>query len=212
MPLFGDAGLPEGVSIDDQTFVVMESMIQSMTPEERATPKIIDKSRAKRIARGAGRKPEQVTDLLQRFDMMQGMMQSLVAQPGLLGNIPGFKQLGQLRKLKGLKNSNPADLFGGDMLKGLGPGALPTPGGGPASMPPRMQMPPGIQMPSEMQIPPGVSQEQYAEMVQEQMAAYGLGAGGGAARGRTQKSSADKKKAQKKRKQAKKSRKKSRRK
>ena len=54
-PIFGDQ-LPEGASIDDSMFKVMESMIQSMTPAERNKPQIIDESRATRIALGSGRK------------------------------------------------------------------------------------------------------------------------------------------------------------
>ena len=50
----------------------------------------------------SGRKPEQVTDLIGRFGMMHNMMANLVAQPGLLGQLPGFKQMSQMRQMKGM--------------------------------------------------------------------------------------------------------------
>ena len=108
-PLFGDA-LLEGASLDDTTFTVLESLIRSMTPAERQKPDLIDKRRAERIARGSGRKPEQVFDLLQRFQMMHAMMQNLAAAPGLLGALPGFRQLSQLRRFKGMGTD---DVLGG---------------------------------------------------------------------------------------------------
>ncbi|MEZ4270996.1 MAG: signal recognition particle protein [Myxococcota bacterium] len=78
-PLFGDNGPPGGVEVDEKTFKVMESVIQSMTPLERRDPKIIDKKRAERIAKGSGR---QAKDLLDRFSMMHTMMANLTRQPG----------------------------------------------------------------------------------------------------------------------------------
>ncbi len=140
--------LGEGASVDDKAFLVMESIIQSMTARERREPALIDKKRAQRIAFGSGRKPEQVFELLQRFAMMHRMMANLAAQPGLLGMLPGFKQLSQLRKLKG---QNTDDLFDvGNSLRAMARGRpLPMPAAGlmptraPAAMPglPRMGLP-----------------------------------------------------------------------
>jgi signal recognition particle subunit SRP54 len=104
--------------IDESMFKQMQSMIQSMTPAERQRPQIINQSRAQRIARGSGRKAAQVKDLVQRFGMMQQMMGAMVAQPGLLGQLPGFKQLSQIR---GMKGQDIDDLLGspGKALKGF---------------------------------------------------------------------------------------------
>lgn len=219
-PIFGDS-LPEGASLDDKTFVVMESLIQSMTPAERTKPSIIDDARAKRIARGSGRKPEDVKDLVQRFSMMHGMMQGLMQQPGLLGSLPGFKQLGALRKLKGmgmgdvlgdmqslqkLAGGMPGGMpgLGGGMprgLPGMPPGGMPGFGGGMPGMPGMegggpggMPLPPGG-------LPPGVSMAQYEQFLKARM---------GQMAPRTV-SAQDKKKAQDKRKAEKKARKKNRR-
>ena len=176
-PLFGDAGLPDGAQLDESAFQVMESIIQSMTPKERAEPAIIDKSRAERIAKGAGRKVEQVNDLLSRFSMMHTMMQNLATQPGLLANLPGFKQLAQVR---GLKGKGMGDILGkpsdairamaransGGSMPGMGMPGLP---GMPAS-----SSIPGLPggMPTagvpQGALPPGIPQEQYAQMLQAQ--------------------------------------------
>jgi len=99
-PVFGSAGAG-GVAVDDKMFVVLESLIQSMTQKERANPQLIDQSRAARIARGSGRKPNQVADLLGRFQMMNNMVANIAAQPGLLGMLPGFKELAAVRQSKG---------------------------------------------------------------------------------------------------------------
>ena len=43
----------KGVDIDDDAFVQIEAIIRSMTPAERANPKILDSSRKKRVAKGS---------------------------------------------------------------------------------------------------------------------------------------------------------------
>ena len=176
-PIFGDAGPPEGVQVDDKAFKVMESIIQSMTKKEREEPQLIDESRAKRIAKGSGRKVTQVKDLLGRFGMMHTMMANLASQPGLLANLPGFKQLAQVRQLKG---TGMGDILGkpGDNLRAMArarPGGMPAPGmPGMPGMPglPGMPMPqhagPGqMAIPADA-IPPGMTPEQYAAALQAQ--------------------------------------------
>ena len=55
----------------------LEAIILSMTPEERADPKIINGSRRKRIALGSGTKVQEVNKLLKQFDEMKKMMRQL---------------------------------------------------------------------------------------------------------------------------------------
>ncbi len=107
MPFFPE-GLPDGMTVDDKALVRIESMIQSMTPEERSRPELIDDSRSRRIARGSGRTVQDVKDLLQRFQGMRQMMGAIGRSPGLLGRIPGLKQLSQA---KALKNMDMGDMF-----------------------------------------------------------------------------------------------------
>lgn len=52
----------------------MVAMIDSMTPDERRTPKIIDNSRRVRIAAGAGAQPQQVNEMIKQYDLMKPML------------------------------------------------------------------------------------------------------------------------------------------
>ena len=54
------------------------------------------------MAKGSGRKETEVNDLLNRFAMMRQMMMQIGASTGLLGKIPGFKQLAQMKKMAGI--------------------------------------------------------------------------------------------------------------
>lgn len=101
LPFFPD-GMPDGMTVDEQALVRIESMIQSMTPQERRDPTIINESRMKRIARGSGHRVKDVEDLMARFQGMRNMMAQIGKAPGLLGRIPGFKQLAQAKALKGM--------------------------------------------------------------------------------------------------------------
>lgn len=123
MPFFGGQ-LPEGVALDDSELVKIEAMISSMTAQERRHPELfvvtswqeiveggkVKKRKAadyhldrlRRVAKGSGRKEAEVKELLHKFAMMRGMMVQMGAQTGLLGKIPGFRQLSQMRKMAGM--------------------------------------------------------------------------------------------------------------
>jgi signal recognition particle subunit SRP54 len=58
---------------DDQ-FKRVESIIQSMTREERSNPRVINGSRRRRIARGSGHTVQEVNQLLREFREVQRMM------------------------------------------------------------------------------------------------------------------------------------------
>ncbi len=53
-------------------------MIDSMTPNERSNPKLINNSRQQRIAKGSGTSPQEVKTLLREFDSMAMMMKGMV--------------------------------------------------------------------------------------------------------------------------------------
>jgi signal recognition particle subunit SRP54 len=63
--------------VTDQQMKVIEAIINSMTPEERHQPRIINASRKRRIARGSGTSVVEVNDLLSQFRQMQRMMKQL---------------------------------------------------------------------------------------------------------------------------------------
>jgi signal recognition particle subunit SRP54 len=52
-------------------------IIDSMTPEERRAPRLVDQSRRRRIAVGAGVDPHEVSDLVKQFDGMAAMMKGM---------------------------------------------------------------------------------------------------------------------------------------
>ena len=110
LPMMG--GLAE--QVDDGELVKVESLIRSMTPDERKRPDIIDKSRAARIARGSGRRSKDVRELVTRFEQMREMMATLGSKGGLLSRMSG------LGDLAGAGGVNPALLGGGGMGAGLG--------------------------------------------------------------------------------------------
>jgi len=51
-------------------------IIQSMTPEERETPKVLNSSRIRRVARGSGTTEKDVKELLKQYAMMKKMVKS----------------------------------------------------------------------------------------------------------------------------------------
>lgn len=66
----------------------VESIIYSMTLEERANPDILNPSRKNRIARGAGVDIAEVNRLVKQFEQMKKMMKQM---PGMLGGMGGKK-------------------------------------------------------------------------------------------------------------------------
>ena len=67
--------------LDERRMAQVEAIIHSMTAAERQEPSIINGSRRKRIADGAGSTPAQVNQLLTQFKQMQKMMKKM-AGPG----------------------------------------------------------------------------------------------------------------------------------
>ena len=86
-----------GVDMDEgeRSLKRVESIILSMTKEERANPGLMNPSRKQRIARGAGVDISEVNRLVKQFDQMKKMMKQM---PGLMGGKRkgGFGGLGGL--------------------------------------------------------------------------------------------------------------------
>jgi signal recognition particle subunit SRP54 len=66
-----------GLSVDEKQLGRIEAMIQSMTPQERANPAVIDGSRRRRIARGSGVTVQDVNRLLKQFDEARRLMRHM---------------------------------------------------------------------------------------------------------------------------------------
>jgi signal recognition particle subunit SRP54 len=69
-------------------------MIDSMTRSERINPKVIDQSRRRRIAQGAGCEPHEVNELVKQFDAMGDMMKKM-ASLSMVDRVKQMSQLGQ---------------------------------------------------------------------------------------------------------------------
>ncbi|NVK04344.1 MAG: signal recognition particle protein [Flavobacteriia bacterium] len=78
----GMGKMMRNIDIDDDAFKHIEAIIHSMTPQERTDPKIINGSRKKRIARGAGRDVTEVNKLLKQFADMSKMMKMMQGSGG----------------------------------------------------------------------------------------------------------------------------------
>ena len=70
----GVSGALKGISFEDKALTRIESIINSMTEQERLKPQIIDGSRKRRIAQGSGTDLQEVNRLLKQFYMMQKMI------------------------------------------------------------------------------------------------------------------------------------------
>ncbi len=66
-----------GLEFDEKELKHIEAIINSMTPEERENPDIIDGSRRRRIARGSGTSVQDVNRLLKEFKAMRNMFKKM---------------------------------------------------------------------------------------------------------------------------------------
>ncbi len=62
--------------VDESRIAHFAAIIDSMTPAERADPKLLNGSRRARIARGSGRPVHEINQLVKQFQEMQKMMKS----------------------------------------------------------------------------------------------------------------------------------------
>jgi signal recognition particle subunit SRP54 len=67
------------VDLNDNAFKSIEAIIQSMTPQERREPQIINANRRKRIAMGSGTEIQDVNRLIKQFEDTRKMMRTLTA-------------------------------------------------------------------------------------------------------------------------------------
>ena len=89
------------IKVDDKEFDKIEAIINSMSAEERANPKILNGSRRKRIAKGSGRQVSEINRFMDSFEMTQKMMKQMKNKGNMkkmmkglnLDNIKDFKDL-----------------------------------------------------------------------------------------------------------------------
>jgi len=73
----GAGKMMKDVDIDDDAFKHIEAIIQSMTPQERSKPTLLNNSRKKRIGSGSGTSIQQVNQLMKQFNQMSKMMKMM---------------------------------------------------------------------------------------------------------------------------------------
>ncbi|SFR09626.1 signal recognition particle protein [Poseidonocella sedimentorum] len=123
----------DGAGIDDKMLKRQIALIQSMTKRERANPQILQASRKKRIAKGAGLEVSELNKLLKMHRQMADMMKKMgkmgkggmlkQAMKGMMGKgAPSPEEMAAGMDPKALERA--AKAMGGGM-PGLGGGALP---------------------------------------------------------------------------------------
>ena len=85
------------IDIDDNAFKGIEAIINSMTPEERRRPEIINGSRRQRIARGSGTNIVDVNRLLKQFEETRKMMHMATTMKNPMKMMKQMKAQGRRR-------------------------------------------------------------------------------------------------------------------
>jgi len=88
----GMSKMTKNLDIDDSAFSKVESIILSMTPDERSSPELLNMSRKRRIATGAGKNIHEINMFIKQFDQMRKMMHQMSKGKGMdkmMGGMPG---------------------------------------------------------------------------------------------------------------------------
>ncbi len=106
-------------NFDERDIDRIEAIVRSMTPAERANPKLINGSRRARIARGSGTTTTDINSMLERFGQAQQMMKQ-VARGGVPG-MPGMPGFGIGKKSRGRMAAQKANKGGKTKAKSGNP-------------------------------------------------------------------------------------------
>ncbi len=120
--------------MDDKVLKRQEAIISSMTKKERAKPALLNASRRKRVAAGAGVTVQEVNKVLKMHKQMATMMKKMRTKGGMKGMMNAMQQMGvnpadMAGVGKAAKGGQLPGLGGGDLPPGLGGGGLPGLGG-----------------------------------------------------------------------------------
>src|ERR1019366_4149980 len=122
--------------VNDSDLDRAAAIVNSMTPQERKNPKILNGSRRARIAGGAGVTVGEVNNLVVRFLEGQKMMRQMLGGGGVPGMpaIPGMRRAAQ-KSVRGkkAKKKPKGGRPGGNPAAGKGPGGKVPGGSGPGS-------------------------------------------------------------------------------
>ncbi len=85
----------KGADIPEDAFKGVEAIIHSMTPQERATPGVLNASRRSRLAKGSGTSVQEVNKLIKQFEEMRKMMK-MMSNPRAMSGM-----MSQMKNMKG---------------------------------------------------------------------------------------------------------------
>ncbi|MBL0189977.1 MAG: signal recognition particle protein [Saprospiraceae bacterium] len=86
----GMSKMTKDIDIDENAFLKVEAIVQSMTPAERKNPELLNINRKKRIAKGCGRDLNEINQFIKQFDQMRQMMHRVSKMPIPTGMMPGM--------------------------------------------------------------------------------------------------------------------------
>jgi signal recognition particle subunit SRP54 len=131
LPGMGD--IAKQINIDDKQMNRLEALFTSMTPRERLQPDVLDMSRRRRIARGAGQEVAAVNELLKRYKDMKLVMKQM-GKMGLAAQLGAKEKEAALRQMGAGDATGGSGAGGGGLLGGMfgggGGGGFPGLGGG----------------------------------------------------------------------------------
>ena len=90
----GMGKMMKNIDVDDDAFKGIEAIIRSMTPQERSHPELLDSSRRKRIATGAGTDVTEVNKLVKQFDEMKKMMKLMNNKKNMANMMRNMQRMG----------------------------------------------------------------------------------------------------------------------
>lgn len=114
-----------GANIDEKVFDRQIAIINSMTKKERANPDLLNASRRKRVAAGAGVEVSEINKLAKQHRQMADMMKKVSrGGMGALGGMFGGKMGGMLGGMPDISKMDPAQLEQMARQAGIDPAAL----------------------------------------------------------------------------------------
>jgi signal recognition particle subunit SRP54 len=91
----GVGSMLKDVEVDEKQLNRLEGIVHSMTQRERDDISVLDKSRIRRIARGSGTQPHDVSKLTKQFEMMRKMTKQM-AGLGVGGRVKAIRELSKM--------------------------------------------------------------------------------------------------------------------
>jgi signal recognition particle subunit SRP54 len=84
----------KNTEIDNNAFTPILAIIDSMTPKERVTPKIINQQRRRRLASGSGTNIQEVNKLMKQFEETKKMMKLMSNKSNMMNMMSQLKKMG----------------------------------------------------------------------------------------------------------------------